>query len=304
MSSSRRLFTIFGKIFAAAVLVAAAMQPAVPKIGGKGPQALREGQAITFTSPQFVVHALWFKSNDETGWYWTGSDEVYAVFSDMDPTHIDRVTSTYDDVDEGETRNFRTADRCMGPQPLCDRGTSSLNLRFSFWESDYGGFPYGDLAGGHYWLQQGTHSFDDFIGNGSIIYSQADLVTMLPDVGASREFTAVMDKGAGKYRFRYRITRLANVERSIVIHLPDLDTRPAISLQATVVTIPGGTSVRLTWSGATTSTVDIYRNGAKVATTANDGTHDDPVASGTYQYGVCNLGSTTACSDPVTAVVT
>ena len=96
----------------------------------KGPQALR-GQEIRFTSPQFVVHALWFKSNDETGWYWTGSDEVYAVFSDMDPTHSDAITSTYGDVDEGETRNFLAADAAWVRWLECDQRQFQPELALS-----------------------------------------------------------------------------------------------------------------------------------------------------------------------------
>lgn len=318
MSLSRRLSTILATMFAAAALLVAGVQPAVPQaLGAKGSQPVRVrgpqglvGEEITFTFPQFVVQALWFKANDETGWYWTGSDEVYAVFSDMDPTHSDRITSTYGNVDEGDTENFRPADQCMAPQPNCDVGISSLNVRFSFWEQD-GPYPAGLefckgwLPGSHQVLENGKCDSDDFIGQGAIIYSQQDLVALLPTVGASREFTAVMDKDAGKYRFRYKITRLADVQRSIVIHLPPgWDTPQAISLQGSVVSTGFGKAVRLVWSGATTSTVDIYRNAVKVTTTANDGTHDDAVANGTYQYRVCDLGSTTACSAQITVVVT
>jgi len=309
MSLSRRSFSILAKIFAAAALLVAGTQLAVSQARGKGPLGLVRGEAITFTSPQFVVQALWFKANDETGWYWTGSDEVYAVFSDMDPTHYDRETSIYGNVDEGDLVNFKPADQCMAPQPNCDRGMADLNVGFSFWERDSLGlgleFCPGDFQGSHTRLLEGKCTSDDFIGRGSIIYSRDDLVAMLPAVGDSREFTAVMDKDAGKYRFRYRITRLANVERSIIVHLPpDILTTPTISLQASVIVTGFGKAVHLTWSGATTSTVDIYRDAAKVATTANDGAHDDPVANGTYQYRICDLGSTTACSAQVTVVVT
>jgi hypothetical protein len=297
MSLSRRFSMHFLRAFIAAALAAGAVLPAAS-------QPIR-GHEITFTSPQFVATAVKFKANDETGWYWTGSDEVYAVFSDMDPTHYDRVTSVYGDVDEGETKTFRAADRCMGPQPACDRGTSGLNLRFSFWERD--ALPLGlewcngDIPGSHSRLLEGCTS-DDLIGHGSIIVSQEDLVAALPTVGAAREYTVSPTGGSGKYRFTYRITRLADVERTIAIHLPpDLGTTPTITLDAVVVS---AMRVRLTWSGATTSTVDIYRNGVKVTTTANDGDHVDAVASGTYQYRVCNLGSTTTCSAQVTVVVT
>jgi hypothetical protein len=228
----------------------------------------------------------------------------------MDPTHTDRLTSTYEDVDEGDLVNFKAGDTCMAPQPSCDRGMADLNVRFAFWESDWApplafSICLDDYEGSHWRLTYGTCDVDDFIGRGSIIYSRDELVAMLPAVGDSREFTAVMNKDAGKYRFRYRVTRLADVERTLVIHLPpDIVSLPTIMLQATAIMMPGGNAVHLTWSGATTSTVDIYRNGAKVTTTANDGAYDDLVASGTYQYAVCDLGSTSACSAQVTVVVT
>jgi hypothetical protein len=311
MPLSHRLSVVFATIIGAAALVAAAASPSGPKaLPAKDPLALRDGQEITFTTPQFVVQALWFKANDETGWYWTGSDEVYAIFSDMDPTHADRTTSEYDDVDEGDTVNFKATDSCMAPQPNCDRGMADLNVRFSFWEADWAaplGFSYcnkPDSPGIRWRLEFGICVDDDFIGSGEIIYSRAELVAMLPAVGNSREFTAVMDKNSGKYRFRYRITRIANVERSIVIHLPDIVVTPAISLQATFVMLNMEKHVQLTWSGATTANVDIYRNGVKVLTTPNDGTQDiSGVATGTYQYRLCDLNSTTACSPDVTVVV-
>ena len=60
----------------------------------------------------------------------------------------------------------------------------------------------------------------------------------------------------------------------------------------------------LTWSGATAATVDVYRNGSVTATTPNDGQHgEQPIASGMYQYRVCNTGSTTFCSADVAVVV-
>ena len=53
----------------------------------------------------------------------------------------------------------------------------------------------------------------------------------------------------------------------------------------------------LSWTGATTSTVDIYRNGARLVNTANDGQWAQALTShGTYRYKVCNAASTTNCS--------
>ena len=58
----------------------------------------------------------------------------------------------------------------------------------------------------------------------------------------------------------------------------------------------------LSWSGASSSNIDIYRNGVVVATTGNDGVYtDSPGGRGhaTFTYKVCNAGSQT-CSNQVT----
>ncbi|HEX6642681.1 MAG TPA: M36 family metallopeptidase, partial [Thermoanaerobaculia bacterium] len=60
----------------------------------------------------------------------------------------------------------------------------------------------------------------------------------------------------------------------------------------------------LNWAGATGANVDIFRNSAKITTTANDGNHVDQLAKnthGTFTYQVCNAGTST-CSN--TASVT
>jgi subtilisin family serine protease len=62
-----------------------------------------------------------------------------------------------------------------------------------------------------------------------------------------------------------------------------------------------GKKVELKWSGATSTNVDIFRNGAlHVAATANDGLYSDPISGrGSYTYQVCMTG-TTSCSNAVT----
>ena len=53
----------------------------------------------------------------------------------------------------------------------------------------------------------------------------------------------------------------------------------------------------LVWSGATTSSVDIWRDGEKVATTSNSGSYSERLrAAGTYAYQVCEAG-TDVCSN-------
>ena len=58
----------------------------------------------------------------------------------------------------------------------------------------------------------------------------------------------------------------------------------------------------LTWSGATTANVDVYRDGY-LTTTVNDEAYTDNIdrrGGGSYTYTVCEEGSTTVCSNDVT----
>lgn len=60
--------------------------------------------------------------------------------------------------------------------------------------------------------------------------------------------------------------------------------------------------VDLSWSGATTTNVDVYRNGVLVAATANDGAYTDNIdktGNGTHKHKVCEAGTST-CSNETT----
>jgi subtilisin family serine protease len=73
----------------------------------------------------------------------------------------------------------------------------------------------------------------------------------------------------------------------------------AITLSVAKVKISRQNYARLTWSGASGTSVDVYRGATKVPT-ANDGSYDDgPLTRGTYAYKVCNTGTST-CSGEVT----
>lgn len=69
-------------------------------------------------------------------------------------------------------------------------------------------------------------------------------------------------------------------------------------------------SADLSWNGPTSTSIDIYRNGAKINTTANDGSYTDAInqkgkgkgkkgGQATYTYQVCEEG-TFACSNEAT----
>jgi len=77
-----------------------------------------------------------------------------------------------------------------------------------------------------------------------------------------------------------------------------------ISLTATGYKVQGRHRIDLTWSGATSTNVDIVRDESFIATTANDGAYTDATnnrGGATYTYQVCEAGTST-CSDAVTVV--
>ncbi|HEY7544959.1 MAG TPA: VCBS repeat-containing protein [Blastocatellia bacterium] len=79
---------------------------------------------------------------------------------------------------------------------------------------------------------------------------------------------------------------------------------PAPQITLTVSTRKTRTArfVDLKWSGATGSSIDIYRNGSRVATVSNSGAYTDRFgtrSNGTYRYKVCVAGSQT-CSNEAT----
>lgn len=76
----------------------------------------------------------------------------------------------------------------------------------------------------------------------------------------------------------------------------------AISLSATGYKQKGLQKVDLSWSGATSTNVDVFRNGTIITTTANDGAYTDNInvsGGGTYTYKVCEAG-TSVCSNDAT----
>jgi len=76
----------------------------------------------------------------------------------------------------------------------------------------------------------------------------------------------------------------------------------AISLSATGYKVKGLKKVDITWSGATSASVDIWRDGDFITSTSNDGVYTDPINSwgdGSYTYQVCEVGTSTCSSEVV-----
>jgi len=60
--------------------------------------------------------------------------------------------------------------------------------------------------------------------------------------------------------------------------------------------------VDLTWSGASSANIDVYRNGVLIVTVPNSGAYTDSTGDhgrATYTYRVCEAGTGT-CSNQVT----
>ena len=76
-----------------------------------------------------------------------------------------------------------------------------------------------------------------------------------------------------------------------------------ITLSANGYKVKGRWNADLTWSGASGGTVEIYRNGSLLTTTAYDGAYTDSTnfnGSGSLTYQVCEVGGST-CSNSATA---
>jgi hypothetical protein len=78
----------------------------------------------------------------------------------------------------------------------------------------------------------------------------------------------------------------------------------SFTLSTSSFKLKGVNNANLTWSGASGSNVDVYRNSAKITTTMNDGAYADQIGTkghGTFLYKVC-AASTATCSNNSTVV--
>jgi hypothetical protein len=74
----------------------------------------------------------------------------------------------------------------------------------------------------------------------------------------------------------------------------------AITLSASGRKVGGINTSRLTWSGATSNNIDVYRDGNVIATVRNRGTYIDSTGTtgrARYTYKVCEAGTSTCSND-------
>jgi hypothetical protein len=83
-------------------------------------------------------------------------------------------------------------------------------------------------------------------------------------------------------------------------------TPTGATLNVRAYKVKGLQKADLTWTGLSTSTVDVYRNNAKILSgTSNDGFQTDAInkkGSANYTYKVCELASTDNCTNTAQAI--
>ncbi len=94
--------------------------------------------------------------------------------------------------------------------------------------------------------------------------------------------------------FGYGIVKIADAHEYLLTNGCDEQAAAYIELNTSLEMARRGYSVNLEWLNATARKVDVYRNGVVIATTGNDGTFTDTLASdafGMYTYQVCDQSS-------------
>lgn len=93
--------------------------------------------------------------------------------------------------------------------------------------------------------------------------------------------------------FGYGIAKVADAHQYLLSHSCASQPAVDIKLSTTVSENRRGMQVQLTWSGATSRKVNVYRNGLVITGTANDGSFTDTLTNpyGIYSYQICEDNS-------------
>jgi len=117
--------------------------------------------------------------------------------------------------------------------------------------------------------------------------------------------TSYIDSGLNsetRYYYRVKAFNATGDSSYSNSHSATTSAAAAISLSANAYKVKGKHNVDLSWSGAITSTVDIWRDGIKIDTVNNSGSYSDNTGANggaTYVYKLCEVESND-CSDDVT----
>jgi extracellular elastinolytic metalloproteinase len=184
------------------------------------------------------------------------------------------------------TASFTVPSSCLGPPPnaapVVTISSPANNSSFEYGTSvAFAGSAQDDNDGNLSASLSWTSSRDGWIGTGAMF------ATTTLSVGPHTVTASVADFAG--------LTGTASVTFTVNAVATE---PPSITLSATGYKVKGVQHADLGWSGAAGGTVDIFRNGARITTTDNDGAHTDVIGAkggGSYTYKVCEAG-TSVCS--------
>ncbi len=121
-------------------------------------------------------------------------------------------------------------------------------------------------------------------------------------IGSGASFQRVLSTGT--HTITAKVTDSAGLtsqaQRNLTVEARVSAAVEGLALTAAGYKVNGTAKVDLRWSGSTASTIDVWRNGVRIAITPNDGTYTDslplqkkPIYN--YSYKVC-VATTTTCS--------
>jgi PKD repeat protein len=121
--------------------------------------------------------------------------------------------------------------------------------------------------------------------------------------GSADESPAHTFNSAGIYTVELTVTDNEGSTSTASQNVQVGETSPppaGLTLAAVAFKVKGLNSVELSWSGTSAANVAIFRNGDLIATTQNDGSHTDSLATrggGSATYRVCEAGTNTCSAD-------
>lgn len=175
-----------------------------------------------------------------------------------------------------------------------------LNI-FSSYPNAGCGLPANDPEGCYAWLSGTSMASPHVAGVAALVWARypgIDNAQVRSYIESSADRQGALGQNFGAW---VRFGRL-NAYRALAADAPPPPPPPSLSLTAVGYKVRGLQKADLTWSGAASASVDIYRNGTVIAVTANDGFHTDEInrnGNGAYIYKVCETGTAT-CSNEAT----
>ncbi|HUH12731.1 MAG TPA: S8 family serine peptidase [Longimicrobiales bacterium] len=94
----------------------------------------------------------------------------------------------------------------------------------------------------------------------------------------------------------------ANASQDVTVSAAGGEEPAGLTLSVNAYKVRGIQYADLSWSGAASTNVDVFRNGALIATTANDGAYTDSTGQrggGSNTYKVCEAGTSTCSNEAV-----